>query len=303
MTKIPTNIKRGPRYIDRTGERIGYITILGVSDDFYINPKTGKKKLKLNYKCDCGNVSSFISDEYPKRKNGKLKTSCGCNIGGFRDTLLLNESGYNVCFECKEAKLISQFGKNKRNKNGIQRSCKSCKSKRDRDYRNDPRFRDRILKNKMADYFTIRTNPEKWNQYLERQRETRDYSKEYQQLQMDPFRKSKDAIRKLLLSAFKVRNIKKSKLCMRTEEIIGCSFEFFKKHIETQFQQGMSWDNHGDWHLDHKVPLGIATSVDELIKFNHWTNFQPLWAKENLEKKCKLLDEHLELFKSLIKST
>ena len=88
---------------------------------------------------------------------------------------------------------------------------------------------------------------------------------------------------------------------MRSEEILGCSFEFFKKHIETQFQQGMSWNNHGHWHLDHKVPLDIATSTEELIKLNHWTNFQPLWAIENLEKNCKLLDEHLELFKSLIK--
>lgn len=300
-THTNTNIKRGHRYIDRTGERIGYIIILDVSDTSYINPKTGKKTLKLNYKCDCGNVSSFKSTEYRKRKNAKLKTSCGCNMGGFRDTLLLNQSGYNVCFDCKETKPISHFGKNKRNKNGIQRGCKSCKSKRDKDYRNDPRFRDRILKSKMDAYLTIRTSQEKWKEYLERQREIRDYGKEYQQVQNDPVRKSKDAIRKLLLSSFKVRNIKKSKLCMRSEEILGCSFEFFKKHIETQFQQGMSWNNHGDWHLDHKVPLYVAKTIEELIKLNHWTNFQPLWAIENLEKNSKMLDEHLDLFKSLIK--
>jgi hypothetical protein len=301
MANTNTNVKRGTRYIDRTGERIGYITILGVSDTFYINPKTGKKKLKLNYKCDCGNVSIFNADEYPKRKNAKLKTSCGCNNGGYRDTLLLNETGYNTCFKCKETLPISDFGKNKSTGNGLQRSCKKCKSNLDKKYRNDPRFRQRILDGKLNDYQKIRSNPLEWEKYLERQREIRDYGKEYQQMKNDPVRKSKDAIRKLLSSSFKVRNIKKSKLCMRSEEILGCSFEFFKKHIETQFQQGMSWNNHSDWHLDHKIPLNIATSTEELIKLNHWTNFQPLWAMENLEKSSKLLDEHLELYKSLIK--
>jgi hypothetical protein len=303
MTNIPTNTNRGHRHIDRTGERIGYITILGVSDTFYINPKTGKKKLKLNYKCDCGNVSIFNADEYSKRKNAKLKTSCGCNNGGCRDTLLLNESGYNTCFKCKETLPISDFGKNKSTGNGLQRSCKKCKSNLDKEYRNDPRFRQRILDGKLNDYQKIRSNPLEWEKYLERQREIRDYGKEYQQMKNDPVRKSKDAIRKLLLSSFKVRNIKKSKLCMKSEEIIGCSFEFFKKHIETQFQQGMSWNNHGDWHLDHIVPLYVAKTIEELIKLNHWTNFQPLWAKENLKKNNILLDEHLELYKSLIKST
>lgn len=294
-----TSTKEGTRFIDRTGERIGYITITKLSNDIYTSP-SGHKRLKWEYECDCGNKGSFNSHDYTKRKNSKLKTSCGCNRGGHRDTLLLNESGYNTCFDCKETKPISEFGKNKSVKNGLQRSCKSCKSKRDKKYRNDPRYRDRILEGKKQDYLKIRNNPKKWNAYLKTQRETRDYKTEYQQMKNDPLRKSKDAIRKLLLSSFKVRNIKKSKLCMKSEEILGCSFEFFKKHIESQFQKGMSWDNHGEWHLDHKVPLDIATTVEELIKLNHWKNFQPLWADENLEKSNILLDEHIELYKNLL---
>lgn len=288
------------RFKNITPTRIGYLTILGVSNEVYVRPKTGKKSKKLDYKCDCGNVGSFNSADINKRKNAKFKTSCGCNMGGYRDTLLLNESGYNICFKCNEVKPISEFGKNKSVKNGLQRACRSCKSKTDKKYRNDPRFREGLLSKKMENYWKIKHNPKEWELYLARQREIRNYKNEYQQTQNDPLRKSKDVIRKLLLASFKVRNIKKSKLCMKSEEILGCSFEFFKKHIESQFKKGMSWENHGEWHQDHIVPLDMATTVEELIKLNHWTNFQPLWAKENLEKGNTLLDEHMELYKSLI---
>ena len=291
---------RGHRFVDRVGEKIGYITIVKLSDEVYVNPTTNKKTLKWEYKCDCGNTGSFNAGEYNKRKNSKLKTSCGCNHGGYRDTLLLNQSGYNTCFRCKETLPISEFGKSNTNKNGLQRQCKNCKSTSDKKYRNDPRFRQRILNSKRSDYYKIRNNPKKWELYLEKQRNARDYKQEYERIQSDPLRKSKDAIRKLLLVSFRVRNIKKSKLCMKSEEIIGCSFQQFKDHIESQFTNDMSWLNHGEWHLDHKVPLSLANNVDELIKLNHWTNFQPLWSEDNLSKGGVLLDEHTDLYKKLL---
>ena len=49
MENTPTNIMIGSRHIDRTGEKIGYITILGLSNDFYICPTTGKRGLKFNF--------------------------------------------------------------------------------------------------------------------------------------------------------------------------------------------------------------------------------------------------------------
>ena len=50
----------------------------------------------------------------------------------------------------------------------------------------------------------------------------------------------------------------------------------------------MSWDNHGEWHLDHIIPMASATNEKEVIKLNHYTNFQPLWAEENLQKSDKI---------------
>jgi hypothetical protein len=75
----------------------------------------------------------------------------------------------------------------------------------------------------------------------------------------------------------------------KTYEILGCSYEEFKNHLERQFTKGMNWDNQGQWHLDHIYPISLAKDEHDLIKLNHYTNFQPLWAFENLSKGKKIL--------------
>jgi hypothetical protein len=72
----------------------------------------------------------------------------------------------------------------------------------------------------------------------------------------------------------------------RTQEIIGCSYEELKIHIEKQFTEGMTWDNYGmdGWHVDHIKPLAMAISQEEIISSNHYSNLQPMWALDNLKK-------------------
>lgn len=71
-----------------------------------------------------------------------------------------------------------------------------------------------------------------------------------------------------------------------TAKLLGCSMEDFKKHIESQFTDGMSFDNYGEWHLDHIMPCCSfdMRNADQQRKCFHFTNIQPLWAKENLSK-------------------
>lgn len=69
-----------------------------------------------------------------------------------------------------------------------------------------------------------------------------------------------------------------------TRNLIGCTFETLKLHIESKFENGMTWDNKHEWHIDHIVPLSSATSEDELKMLAHYTNLQPMWAKDNLSK-------------------
>jgi len=75
----------------------------------------------------------------------------------------------------------------------------------------------------------------------------------------------------------------------KTQKMLGCTFKQFAKHIESQFTDGMSWDNRSEWHLDHIVPLSCATTIEGLEKLSHYKNIRPLWAADNLIKSNKLV--------------
>lgn len=71
-----------------------------------------------------------------------------------------------------------------------------------------------------------------------------------------------------------------------TMSLIGCSSKTLRQHIETQFMNGMTWENYGQWHVDHIIPCSAFdfSKPGEQEKCFHYTNLQPLWAKDNLIK-------------------
>jgi hypothetical protein len=75
-----------------------------------------------------------------------------------------------------------------------------------------------------------------------------------------------------------------------TEELIGCSFEQFKSHLESQFTKKMSWENYGTfWHIDHIVPRSyFGTSEKELLACWNFNNLRPLEAKKNVRRQDKV---------------
>ena len=105
-------------------------------------------------------------------------------------------------------------------------------------------------------------------------------------------RKQKDSLFKLRCNVYNLIyvSIKKQGYSKKTKtfKILGCSFEEFKSHLEKQFVDGMTWNNMGKWHLDHIYPVSLAKDEEELIKLNHYTNFQPLWATDNIKKSNKI---------------
>lgn len=80
-----------------------------------------------------------------------------------------------------------------------------------------------------------------------------------------------------------------------TLDYLGCSIEQLRQHLESKFKPGMTWETWGKygWHIDHIIPLANFDLTDEyeLRIACHYTNLQPLWAKENNQKKKLYLTE------------
>lgn len=72
----------------------------------------------------------------------------------------------------------------------------------------------------------------------------------------------------------------------KTIDLIGCTVEFLKEYLQKLFKPGMSWDNYGEWHIDHIIPCASFNleNLDEQKKCFNFLNLQPLWAVENLKK-------------------
>ena len=87
----------------------------------------------------------------------------------------------------------------------------------------------------------------------------------------------------------------------RSYEILGCSFEDFKKHIESQWEDWMNWDNYGlyngeecyGWDFDHIIPLSSCECEEDVYKLNHYSNLQPLCSYINRDVKKDNLDWEL----------
>jgi len=76
-------------------------------------------------------------------------------------------------------------------------------------------------------------------------------------------------------------------------ELVGCEIDFLMEYLKGQFKEGMTWDNWSKdgWHIDHIIPLSSFdfSKLEEQKKAMHYTNLQPLWSWENLQKGDKIL--------------
>jgi hypothetical protein len=75
----------------------------------------------------------------------------------------------------------------------------------------------------------------------------------------------------------------------KTNELLGYSAIELKENIEKKFLDDMSWDNWGDWHIDHIKPISSFDQSEKISVINSLDNLQPLWAKDNLKKSNKII--------------
>ena len=130
-------------------------------------------------------------------------------------------------------------------------------------------------------------NKEKVNERM------RQYMPRY--YQKNPSARIADTLRSRMVNAINAQQAGKKASAVQD---LGCSIEFFMQYIEARFKDGMTWGNRGlyGWHFDHIKPCASfdLTKKSEQKKCFHYTNYQPLWAEDNLVKSDKQ-DEQLNL--------
>ena len=201
-----------------------------------------------------------------------------------------------VCSKCGINKSLTEFNKKR---NGLNSKCKKC----EQIYY---KLNLKRIKEKQQLYYvkhkeTLKEKSRLYNKiHKDRKRECdRRYNKSNRKvintyrkgrLKTDSNYKIRIAISKRFTKMVKKQKTLKSK---RTMEMLGCSLEDFKKHIELQFKEGMTWENHTfkGWHLDHIKPCASfdLTNPKQQEECFHYSNFQPLWWYENLSKGDKIV--------------
>jgi len=193
-----------------------------------------------------------------------------------------------VCNECRLEKTLLEFYKRTDTPNGYRNNCKECKLKNNHRWlkenkekvisvgkiwreKNKESIRERIKEWEIKNYQKLRDGKNK------RAKERRKEDSVYHLI---------GKMRCRLWKYLKILNITKKN---KTFDIVGCSPEFLKEHLENQFVVGMGWDNRNEWHIDHIIPLSSAKTEEELYGLCHYTNLQPLWAEDNLKKSNKIL--------------
>lgn len=187
-----------------------------------------------------------------------------------------------VCTKCEIDKPLSDYYKQKSGKCGVASVCKLCKLEYKKQYDKDNRSRHNEYQKEWN-----RKNPEK--------------KKEYDRVK---FQKHKDKINKRIRDKYNTcsntriaQNIRtRIRLALKgkhksksSQELIGCTYKYLMSYLEKKFEDGMSWDNHGEWHIDHIRPCASfdLSDPEQQKQCFHYTNLQPLWASENLSKGAK----------------
>lgn len=195
------------------------------------------------------------------------------------------------CTKCGIEKERKYFNKRNNTKCGLQSKCKQCEKEYIEKNKENKKLyyfgyyklnKDRLLKTQKL---YLKNNADKRKKYIKNYRtKNKDKILEQGRIYKTKRRTVDDLYKMIDLLRSRLRYFLKSAKPGKTIEHLGCDIDIFKKHLESKFQNGMSFDNYGMWHIDHIVPLSSAKTKEDLLKLYYYKNTQPLWAIDNLKK-------------------
>lgn len=228
----------------------------------------------------CGETKT--ADEFGPSKHGRDKLQCWCGEcrkkstidrqrkqaedKAERKSIFHGGEGMKRCTCCKLVKPITEYGPDKDLYRGVKTSCKKC-----------------VLVNRKEKYQRTKEKSKAYTKkWREDNREKRNAA-ELQKINSDPEYKVFILCRKRISGLLKNQGER-----AKTSILIGCSKSYLRKHIEAQFQPGMTWENYGrgGWHIDHIYPCSAFdfTKKEDIRQCFHYSNLQPLWESENCSK-------------------
>jgi len=200
------------------------------------------------------------------------------------------------CNKCSEVKPFIEFPKETRSKSGYRSTCKICSNQTNKSYREDNR---ESFNNAKREYYQNNIEYLREQKRINSQKfklQKAEYDRQYRILNnahiaelkklwfkgnLTPERRIKINLRRRVHHAIQDNYKSASTLIL-----LGCSVEQFKTHLELQFTEGMTWDNYGQWHIDHIKPcysFDLSKPEQQLECFNY-LNQRPLWAIDNLSR-------------------
>lgn len=189
------------------------------------------------------------------------------------------------CPDCGVVKCASEYSKDKSKKTGLATYCKACYSARSKSYYKD---NSDVIKARSYEHYqnnksSHRANGDRWRKenrerYLKWRRD-RHRTRSEGDLAYSLNGVVRAMMRRTLAASGKPKDFV-------TFEKIGYTCDQLRSRIECQFKNGMSWENHGEWEIDHKIPISVMISRGEVRpdKINMLSNLQPIWKEHNRSK-------------------
>jgi hypothetical protein len=238
----------------------------------------------------CGDEKPIEEFNYRNKNKGTYKPSCKL-CTSFYQKKWREEGGERVKVLLKKSK--------KKHKNKISEEKRIIREEkmiekerllREKEERKKQREQNKLIKEqksleykKLMEYYKT----DEWKEIKKEKERVRKNKRYKDRWENDNLFAIKVRLRNLIRNSFRRGGYKKFNTS--TEDIVGINYDEFKVYLESKFVDGMNWDNRGEWHIDHRIPLSSAKSEEELRKLCYYTNLQPLWSEDNIKKSDKIL--------------